>query len=106
MRPKYAAGRLAIHFCGRISDLLDEDFMFSNQVHFRLYERPNSFRESGKDWVLSAQFVGHSSWVIRSWENKPSDEAIEDVKTIAMRCFEFYHRHLHIPSFDMNVVDI
>lgn len=80
--------------------------MFSNQVHFRLYERTNAFRKAGKDWALSAQFVGDQLWVIRSWENKPSDNTVEDTKAIAMRCFEFYHRHLKIPSFNMDVVDI
>lgn len=80
--------------------------MISKQVHFRLYERPNIHRKSGKEWALSAQFVGHQSWTIKCWEKEPSATTINDVKETAMRCFEFYHRHLQIPSFCMEEVTI
>lgn len=80
--------------------------MISNKVYFRLYERSNSFRKSGKEFVLSVQFVDHEPWVIKDWEQMPSQKTVDETKQLAMRCFEFYHRHLQIPSFNVTQVDI
>jgi len=79
--------------------------MISNQVRFQFYERPNAFRKSGKEWALSVQFVNNDPWVIKDWEKEPTPEIVEDVKKVAMRCFEFYHNHLQIPRFDITQVD-
>lgn len=80
--------------------------MISKQVLFRVYERPDTFRKSGKEWALSAQLVGHKPWTIKAWEMKPSEALVADTKEIVMRSFEFYHKHLHIPRFEMSVVDV
>lgn len=31
---------------------------------------------------------------------------IADTKETVLRAFEFYHKHLHIPHFEMNIVDV
>lgn len=78
--------------------------MIPTHVSFRLYDRRNSFKKSGREWALSAQFKDYQSWVIKIWGNKkPSDEEVEDVKKVVMRSFEFYHRHLQIPDFNMTI---
>lgn len=80
--------------------------MISKQIHFRLSERTNVHRKSGKEWVLNAQLVGHDTWTIKTWGKKPAEKTIADTKETIMRAFEFYHRHLHIPRFEMDVVDV
>ena len=82
------------------------DTMISKQIHFRLYERPNVHRKYGKEWALNAQLVGHEAWTLKTWESKPAEKTIADTKETIMRSFEFYHRHLQIPHFEMDVVDV
>lgn len=78
--------------------------MISTQVHFWVDERTNSFYKSGKEWALHVQLVGYEPWVITTWDSKPSTVTIATTKTIVMRSFEFYHRHLRIPTFKMEDV--
>ena len=77
--------------------------MISTQIQFRLYERINVHRRSGKEWALSAQLVGCDAWTLKTWERKPVEKTITDTKETIMRAFEFYHNHLHIPRFEMDV---
>lgn len=79
--------------------------MISTQIHFWVSERKNVYRQSGREWALYAQLVGHDAWVIKTWEEKPSAETVADTKATIMRAFVFYHRHLQIPYFAMEVVD-
>lgn len=80
--------------------------MISKQIYFRLLERPNVHRKSGKEWALNAQLAGHGEWTFRTWEKKPAEKTVADTKETIMRALEFYHRHLRIPSFEMDVVDV
>jgi hypothetical protein len=80
--------------------------MISKQIHFRLFERPNAHRKSGKEWALNAQFVGHEAWTLKTWESKPAEKTVADTKETILRAFEFYHSHLQIPHFEMDVVDV
>ena len=79
--------------------------MISTKIHFWISERKNSYTQSGRDWALCAQLVGHYVWVIKTWEKKPSEETVADTKETIMRAFEFYHKHLQIPYFEMEIVD-
>jgi hypothetical protein len=56
-----------------------------NKVTFRLYERANTHRKSGKDWALSIQIYDGESWVMKTWEKKPVQKTIDDTKEIIMR---------------------
>ena len=80
--------------------------MISKQIRFWLVERTNVHRKSGKEWALNAQFVGHGVWTLKTWESKPAEKTIADTKETILRAFEVYHRHLQIPDFEMDVVDI
>lgn len=80
--------------------------MVSKQINFRLVERTNVHRKSGKEWALNAQLVGHDAWTLKTWEKKPAEKAIADTKETIMRALEFYHRHLQITRFEMDVVDV
>ena len=80
--------------------------MIPDQIVFRVEQRDNTFRETGTEWVLKAQMVGHQPWVLKTWEKPPSDAIIKEHKTIIMRSFEFYHRHLKIPPFDLSEVTL
>jgi len=73
-----------------------------NKVTFRLYERANTHRKSGKDWALSIQIYDGESWVMKTWEKKPVQKTIDDTKEIIMRSFEVYHRHIQLPQFDLS----
>ena len=79
--------------------------MISNTVCFSLTERVNCHRKSGKEWALSAQ-LGSVSWTIKTWEKEPAEKTVEDVKELAMRCFELYHVHLQIPRFNLKREDV
>ena len=67
---------------------------------------PNVHRKYGKEWALNTQLVGHEAWTLKTWESKPAEKTIADTKETIMRSFEFYHRHLQIPHFEMGVVDV
>jgi hypothetical protein len=53
------------------------------------------------EWALGVRLDGASRWVVAKWEKEPSEEQIEQVKTIVKRSFELYHRHLIIPPFNL-----
>jgi len=80
--------------------------MINKQIHFQLFERHNVHRKSRKEWALNAQFAGHGAWTLKTWESKPAEKTVADTKETILRAFEFYHSHLQIPHFEMDVVDV
>jgi hypothetical protein len=84
--------------------------MINPNIRFYLEERPNVFRKSGIEYALNIQ-LGDSDgsfldlWTMKTWESKPSEKTINDTKELIMRSFEFYHRHLHIPQFNINEIE-
>lgn len=76
--------------------------MIDNEISFWL-DRPTTL--GNKQWILFARIGSRPSWVLKLWENKPTDKEVEDCKTLILRSFEFYHKHLEIPRFEMREVD-
>jgi hypothetical protein len=72
-------------------------------INFVVYSRTHSYAPKG-EWVLSVSIDGASPWVIFIWNKKPSNEAIDDAKTLALRSMELYHRHLTIPAFNLKEI--
>jgi len=79
--------------------------MIGKQIIFSLYERNNVYRKSGKEWALNAQLIGHYTWTMKTWESKPAEKTVADTIKTILRAFEYYHKHLQIPPFEMEVVD-
>ena len=79
--------------------------MIGKQIGFTLLERKNRYRESGKEYAFNVSFVGQGWWTFTTWEKKPSDVIVEEMKDVVLRSFEFYHRHLAMPDYDIKVVD-
>ena len=79
--------------------------MVSNRVCFKLIERVNCHRKSGKEWALSVK-LRDFSWTIKTWEREPAEKTVEDTKELVMRCFEVYHAHLQIPRFNLKRDDV
>ena len=75
--------------------------MGPKSVTFFVEDRPNCFAKTGKEWALHAGFDKDNKWTVHTWEAKPSKQAVQDAIDIAMRSFEFYHRHLEIPRFEL-----
>ena len=82
--------------------------MISTKIAFSLVGRKNVHRKSGREWALewalNAQLVGHEVWTIKTWERKPTASEVADTEQVIIRAFEFYHDHLRIPSFKMDIV--
>lgn len=72
-------------------------------VAFFTEERLNCFAKNGKEWALYAYFDRDNKWTVHTWEIKPSKKAIQETIDIAMRAFEFYHRSLKIPRFELKI---
>ena len=78
--------------------------MIETKINFRVDERTNRFSKNGKEWVLYAKLRDHESWVLKTWDKKPTPDMIKDIQEIILRSFEFYHKHLTIPSFKMKII--
>ena len=75
--------------------------MIPEQITFWV-EKRKSF---GKDeWALHAQFADHPHWTLKTWPKEPTKKQKDQAIKLIMRSFEFYHRHLHIPSFRLKDV--
>lgn len=77
--------------------------MIPNEVIFRVENRRKTFVKNGNEWALFVRFVDCSSWCLHTWKNKPTEKEVDCIKKIILRSFEFYHRHLHIPLFNLKV---
>ena len=76
------------------------------KAKFDLFERDNSFCKTGKEWALSVGIDNNDRWVIDSWDDKkPSNETIEDIKTLVLRCFEIYYNNLNLRTFKIEEVN-
>jgi len=79
--------------------------MICKHVKFWVTERINTFKPSGTEWALYAVFADkvqyRDSWTIKTWDKRPSEETIQEAVEIIIRSFEFYHRSVRIPSFDV-----
>jgi hypothetical protein len=69
------------------------------KIIFRLDERLNLHRQSGKEWALNVRFSGNGTWTMKTWEHKPSEKVIEETKNIVIRAFEFYHSNMEVPPY-------
>jgi hypothetical protein len=78
--------------------------MISNEVSFRVYERPNTFSPTGTEWAFYCRSGDHEEWVITSWAYRPNDEEVQQAKDVAFRAFEMHHRHMRIPPFNLSEV--
>jgi hypothetical protein len=76
--------------------------MTSKQVVFRVENRRNRFAKNGEEWALNAQFVGQPHWTITTWESKPATADVDAIVAVIMRSFEFYHKNLVIPRFELD----
>ena len=75
--------------------------MISKQITFWVQERRNVHSRQGREWALNAQLVGHPFWTLKVWDSRPTEERVEEVKNIIQRAFDFYHKHLQIPPFEL-----
>lgn len=75
------------------------------KIIFRLDERLSSHRKSGREWALDVRFAGEEAWTMKTWEHKPAEKTIEDTKNIIVRAFEFYHKSIVLPVFEIDEID-
>ncbi len=83
--------------------------MIGNEIRFWVEERPAKIRNNGTGWELFAlmgsQGDGYGTrWVLKTWENRPTEKEVDDCKRLIIRAFAFYHHHLEIPRFEMHEV--
>ena len=80
--------------------------MVPKEVKFTLDKRVNVHRKSKKEYALKVRIDGQQTdWTIMAWENKPSDETLEEMKNVIMRSFSVYHSHIRFPSFELKIVN-
>lgn len=76
--------------------------MFPNEVKFTVEKR---IACRSPEWCLFIQFKYHDRWVLKTWQKKPTDEAVKEAQSLVLRSFEIYHRHIKIPSFNLRVTE-
>lgn len=79
--------------------------MIGKKVEFNLIERGNIFNDDGKEWHLMIRFANLDWWTVDTWKKKPKKKELERYKSMIIRSFEFYHAHLYIPRFDIDVIE-
>ena len=75
------------------------------RIRFSVDERNNAHAKRGKKWALKIKIGNCDPWTIHCWDKKPSQQDVGDSKQIALRAMEFYHRHMEIPRFKLEVLD-
>lgn len=78
--------------------------MIANKIRFIVYKRINVHCKNNDEWALDAQFEHRHRWTIKTWEKEPGEKEIDETKEIIIRAFEFYHKHLEIPRFNLTVL--
>jgi len=71
------------------------------EVKFNLYERRNCHRKSKKEWALGVSIDNNDLWTISSWEKKPKDKFVKEIKEIFIRSCEIYHKSFRFPIFEL-----
>lgn len=79
--------------------------MTPQKTIFTVIERRNVHEKLGKEWALNVLLDEGFGWTLCTWDKEPALEQEHNAIELAKRCFEFYHRHLTIPSFDMEFIE-
>lgn len=79
--------------------------MIPNQIIYRIKERHNVHVKGDTEWALMLQFTGYPSWTLQTWSSKPTQKTVEETLQTMIRSFEFYHRHLSIPRFELEMIE-
>lgn len=76
--------------------------IIDNNIMFNLHKRKNVHSKNGDEWALNVHFgIAGMGWNITTWNKKPTDDEVSDMKEIFIRSCEIYHKHLFIPNFGL-----
>jgi hypothetical protein len=76
--------------------------MTPKTAEFYIEKRRNVHAPKGQEWALNVSFDNASPWTLRTWHDTPDESDIDDAIRLVTRAFEVYHRHLHVPRFDLS----
>ena len=71
-----------------------------NVIQFHLVKRENVHTKKGTEWDLTAN-LGGDWWTYKTYEKKPTKQALKEDKELILRTMEVYHSHLFVPNFRM-----
>lgn len=72
-----------------------------SSVQFFIEERTNVYSKKGREWALNCKIGDCDIWTLKTYNSKPRVKTVEKDTTLILRSFEFYHRHLEIPMFEL-----
>jgi hypothetical protein len=71
-----------------------------DKVRFAVVERRNVYQPKGKEWALNV--IAHDRIVtLKTWQTKPAESTVADVKHLFFRSCQIYHSWLHVPGFNL-----
>jgi hypothetical protein len=89
---------IVLIFCPANGDSMRVDMVIPTNITFDVEKRVHSYASKG-EWALCGNFPGESRWVFCVWDKEPTHKEVLFTKELILRSFEFYHRHLDIPTF-------
>lgn len=73
--------------------------MFPKEIIFNVYEQKNIHAKHGVKWEMKIHFDNDYGWVVKTWDKKPNEEAIQLTKEVCLRVMGAFSSNIKLPKF-------